>query len=218
MSTYHVLRKYVPIIGSLDRPTSGPVRAYHKLLPPFVTANEVSQGCLSLRFRFNFFTDDFLERSAVGFPDVRVELLQGTDLLLTSYQLTFFLTAWRLKQSDTAWSLYHQSVKCCFRIGEISYLSCTWKMKNLNLLNVSSTLEAEFLETGAWCRNIHAYIKFQTSFLVSGTCGGETTSVCLWKIKFVIPQCPRTTLRLWSLTSASRGRPSPGRVWCFLVT
>ncbi|WP_432422665.1 reverse transcriptase domain-containing protein [Streptococcus dysgalactiae] len=83
LSRNGVPAKYISILKALYQRTSGRVRAYGQLSPPFVVSSGVRQGCPISPFLFNFAIDDVLRNTFSGLTSCGIELLPGnrvTDL------------------------------------------------------------------------------------------------------------------------------------------
>ena len=80
-----VPEKYVSILKELYRHTSGRVRAYGQLSPPFAVTSGVRQGCPVSPFLFNFAIEDVLQNALSGLPNGGVELLPGNRVFDLEY-------------------------------------------------------------------------------------------------------------------------------------
>ncbi|CAH8645530.1 unnamed protein product [Dicrocoelium dendriticum] len=80
-----VPEKYVNIIQALYARSTGRVRAYGKLSPPFNISSGVRQGCPLSPFLFNFAIDEVMEFAFTGHDLEGVELLPGERLLDLEY-------------------------------------------------------------------------------------------------------------------------------------
>jgi hypothetical protein len=80
-----VPEKYVSVLKSLYYQTSGRVRVYGKLSPPFAFSSGVRQGCPISPFLFNFVMDSILEDALSSISDKGVELLPGSRVADLEY-------------------------------------------------------------------------------------------------------------------------------------
>ncbi|CAH8497241.1 unnamed protein product [Dicrocoelium dendriticum] len=148
--------KYVNIIKALYAHSSGRVRVYGKLSPPFSITSGVRQGCPLSPFLFNFAIDEVMETAFAGHDLEGVELLPGERLLDLEYADDIALICDGSQTCQTALNRLALAVSrfgLCFAPSKCKVLLQDWQGPNPAL-----TLGGDLLEVVQEFKYLGSYI------------------------------------------------------------